>query len=208
MECFWDLAYRSGHHAEHWEADWVPQELAMMVAAGWVPAGGVVLDVGCGGGIEAIFMASQGFRTIGVDRSAAALEIARERASAAGVEVDWRQGDALALPVEPGSVDLALDRGCFHVIARKRRRAYAREIARVLRPGGKLLLRGARRDNEEEGYVRIDAREVDRWFGAEGLERGPVVPIALVARSGVLDGNLVVVRKSSRARAELECAQR
>lgn len=195
MECFWDLAYRSGDHAEHWEADWVPQELAMMVAAEWVPAGGVVLDVGCGGGIEAIFMASQGFRTIGVDRSAAALEIARERASAAGVEVDWRQGDALELPLEPESVDLVLDRGCFHVIARKRRRAYALEIARVLRPGGKLVLRGARRDSEEEGYVRVDAREADRWFGAEGLERGPVVPIALVARSGVLEGNLVVVKK-------------
>jgi 2-polyprenyl-3-methyl-5-hydroxy-6-metoxy-1,4-benzoquinol methylase len=76
MDLFWDLAYRAGDHAEHWEAGWVPQELAMVIAAELVPAGGAVLDVGCGGGIEAIFMASQGFRVIGVDRSEAALEIA------------------------------------------------------------------------------------------------------------------------------------
>ncbi|NJL26785.1 MAG: class I SAM-dependent methyltransferase [Thermoanaerobaculia bacterium] len=89
------------------------------VAGGLVPAGGTVLDVGCGAGVEAIFMASLGFEVIGVDRSEAGLEIARERAKTAGVGVEWRLGDALALPVETESIDLALDRGCFHVIARK-----------------------------------------------------------------------------------------
>ncbi len=200
---FWDLAYADGAYLEHWESPHPPQELVAMVAAEVVPARATVLDVGCGAGGEAIFLAGLGFRAVGIDTSAKALEIARARAVEVGVEVDFRLADATDLPLADGSIDFAHDRGCFHVIDRDRRRAYARELHRVLQPGAPLLLRGAAADDEEEGVVAVDQAEIDRVFvqpgspqaGGGGFSRGPIVPLAMVAESGILACNLVVLRR-------------
>ncbi len=201
IESFWDLAYAAGDHLEHWESPHPPQELAAIVAAEVIPAGATVLDVGCGAGAETVFLAGLGFQAIGVDTSAKALEIARGRALEAGVEVDFRLADVTGLPLGDSSVGFALDRGCFHVIDRDRRRDYARELHRVLRPGASLLLRGAATDDDEEGVVAVDAEEIDRVFvhpgqpGVGSFSRGPIVPLAMVARSGVLACNLVVLKR-------------
>ncbi len=193
---FWDLAYRDGDYLEHWESPHPPQELVAMVAAELIPAGATVLDVGCGAGAEAIFLACLGFRMIGVDTSVEAIEIAGSRAADAGAEVDFRLADATHLPLAGGSIDFALDRGCFHVIDRERRPDYARELHRVLCPGARFLLRGAAADDEEEGVVAVDAEEIGRVFGG-CFSRGPIVPLAMIAESGVLAANLVVLRASS-----------
>ncbi len=192
---FWDLAYEHGDHLEHWESPWPPQELVAMVAAELIPAGATVLDVGCGAGLEAIFLAGCGFRAIGVDSSIKALEIARARAVAAGALVDFRLAEATALPLAGGSVGFASDRGCLHVIGRTRRPDYARELHRVLVPGAPFLLRGAAADCDEEGLIAVDAAEIDRTFVAAGFSRGPIVPMSMVAESGVLEGNMVVLRR-------------
>ena len=195
IESFWDLAYESGDYLEHWESPHTPQELVAVVSAGLIPAGAAVLDVGCGAGAEAIFLARCGFRAIGVDSSEKALRIARERAAEAGVEVDFHLAEATGLPFPDRSIDFANDRGCLHVIDRDRRADYARELHRVLRPGAPFLLRGASADSDEEGFVAVDAAEVDRYFVRQGFTRGPVVPVALVAQSGSLVGNLALLRR-------------
>ena len=192
---FWDLAYRDGSHAEHWDPPYPPAELAAAVAAGTIPREATVVDVGCGAGGEAVFLAERGFRVIGVDASRDALAVAGRRAAEAGVELDLRHGSALDLPLAGGEAGFALDRGCFHVVEREDRGAYAAEIERTLAPGGGLLLRGARADDEEEGLVAVDEAEVDRWFPAPRFLRGPVVPVPLVARSGTLAGHMVLVRR-------------
>ena len=132
---------------------------------------------------------------MGVDTSTRALEIARARAADAGVRVDFRLAGATDLPFADGSFDFANDRGCLHVIDRDRRRDYARELFRVLRPGASFLLRGASVDSDEEGVVAVDAAEIDRHLVAAGFTRGPVVPVALAARSGALAGNLALLRR-------------
>ncbi len=192
---FWDLAYEHGDHLEHWESPYPPQELVAMVAAEQIPAGATVLDVGCGAGSETIFLAGCGFRSVGIDSSVKAIEIARARAAEAGVEVDFRLADATDLPLGGGSIGFASDRGCLHVIDRDRRSDYARELHRVLAPGARLLLRGAAADNDEEGVIAVDAAEIDHTFVAAGFSRGPIVPVSMVAESGVLEGNLVVLRR-------------
>jgi SAM-dependent methyltransferase len=194
-ESFWDRAYRAGDHLEHWEAPTVPGELAALVAAGLAVPGATALDVGCGSGQEAAFLAAAGLTVIGVDSSRPALELARERAEAHGVELDLRLGSALDLPVDSAAVDLVLDRGCLHGIDREDRPEYAAEVARVLRPGGRFLLRGARDDDEEQGVLALAAAEIDALFPAPAFTRGPVVPIELPARAGSLPANLVLVRK-------------
>ena len=192
---FWDLAYEDGSYLEHWESLEIPQELVALVAVGLIPAGARVLDLGCGAGAEAVFMARQGFRAIGVDSSTRALEIARARAAEAKVKVDFRLADVTDLPLPDGSIGFASDRGCLHVIDREQRESYARELHRVLRPGALFLLRGAAVDDDEEGVVAVDSEEIDRYFVRQGFSRGPVVPVALVAESGALAGNLAILRR-------------
>jgi SAM-dependent methyltransferase len=197
FESFWDRSYRDGSYLEHWEAPAVPPELAALVVSGGLPAGATALDIGCGSGLEAVFLAGSGLRVIGVDSSRPALALARERAGAAGVAVDLRHGSALDLPVEAGSIDLGLDRGCLHSIDREDRPAYAAEIARVLRPGGRFLLRGAREDDEEQGVLGFDAAELDALFPAPAFARGPLLAIELEARAGSLPGNLALLTRAS-----------
>lgn len=203
FESFWDRSYRDGSYLLHWEAPAVPSELvavvaellAALAAAGRPPGSATALDVGCGAGLEAVHLAEAGLRVIAVDSSRPALELARERAEAAGVALDLRPGSALALPVASASIDLALDRGCLHGIDREDRPAYAAEIARVLRPGGRLLLRGARHDDEEQGVLGLAAPELDRLFPAPAFTRGPVAPIELEALAGSLPGHLAILTK-------------
>lgn len=95
-----------------------------------------VLDVACGTGNAAIPAAQAGGRVTGVDLTPALLQAARAAAVAAGVEVDWREGDAEALPFEDAHFDVVLSNfGCMFA---PRHQVVAAEVARVLRPGGRL----------------------------------------------------------------------
>jgi ubiquinone/menaquinone biosynthesis C-methylase UbiE len=111
------------------------------------------LDLGCGTGADAVFLAEQGIEVTGIDLSATALTLARERARQHGVSVDWLEGDVLQLPVADGSFDLALDRGCLHHLTRDEQARYAIEVARVLRPGGTLLVREMNQAGHHEHAV-------------------------------------------------------
>lgn len=95
-----------------------------------------VLDVACGTGNAAIPAAVAGGRVTGLDITPELFEDARRRAAEAGVEIDWIEGDAEALPFDDGTFDVVVSTfGCM--FAPDHRRA-AGEIARVLRPGGRF----------------------------------------------------------------------
>lgn len=64
------------------------------------------LDVGCGEGADAVWLAQQGWRTTGVDVSQVALDRAAGHAAAAGVEVEWRRVDVIAGEALPATYDL------------------------------------------------------------------------------------------------------
>jgi SAM-dependent methyltransferase len=102
--------------------------------------GGEVLDIGCGAGSNVLFLAERGYRAHGVDLSPGAVAAARQRATAARLTVDIREGDALALAFADGSLDGVVDHGCFHTLPIARREEYAEEVHRVLRPGGSFVL--------------------------------------------------------------------
>jgi SAM-dependent methyltransferase len=190
----WDAWYRSGQY-NHWDYAHPSQELVAAVAALGLGRGASALDLGCGAGRETIFLARLGLRATGADASGPALEIARGRAREAGVLVRWVRADVLDLPLPSASVDFANDRGCFHHVAHRDRARFAAEVARVLRPGGSLLLRGAD-PSQEGGFVAVTAEEIERWFPRAGLSPGPVLPITLVSDTGTLRANVVVLRRA------------
>lgn len=97
-----------------------------------------VLDIACGTGNAALRAAQAGGRTTGVDLTPELFDAGRVLATDAGVQIEWVEGDAEDLPFEDESFDVVLS--TFGVMFAPRHRITAREVARVLRPGGRLGL--------------------------------------------------------------------
>jgi SAM-dependent methyltransferase len=121
-----------------WDRDGPVPEL-VAVAGDLTPAR--ALDLGCGTGAQAVYLARAGWDVVAVDAVPRALSAARRRASAAGVTVEFRRGDVADLEaLRIGDVGLAFDRGCFHGLPDAARDGYARGVTAVTRPGAVLLL--------------------------------------------------------------------
>ena len=111
------------------------ENLARWVAEGAVTPG-CALELGCGNGRNSIYLAEQGWEVTAVDFSKSAIAWARENASRAGVTVEYRCESVYDLAVEPASVDLVYECGCFHHVPPHRRPQYVRLVTHALRPGG------------------------------------------------------------------------
>ena len=101
-----------------------------------------ILDIGCGTGRHDIELATRGYRVTGVDLSAAQLARAREKAEAAGVTVDFRQGDARELDfVAAFDLAIMICEGAFSLMETDAMNYRVLQGAcRALKPGGKLVL--------------------------------------------------------------------
>ena len=97
-----------------------------------------VLDVACGSGNAAIRAAQAGGRVVGVDLTPELFEAGRRLAAQAGVEVEWVEGDAEALPVKDASFDVVVS--VFGCMFAPRHQLAADELARALRSGGRLCV--------------------------------------------------------------------
>ena len=101
---------------------------------------GEVLDIGCGLGDNAIYLASRGHSATGLDGSPAAIEEARRRAADAGVTVTFDVADATDLSGYEGRFDTVVDSALYHCLDDDRRQAYIAALYRATRPGARLHL--------------------------------------------------------------------
>jgi len=137
----WEDAYvHTRPEALPWNAGGPDSDLVRLVKAGEV-APGQALDIGTGLGHDAVFLIQQGFNVIGIDISPAAVTLARENASGAGLFGFFQQGDLRHIPVEDAFVEFAYDRGCFHVLGAADRAQAIAEVLRVLRRRGLYFLK-------------------------------------------------------------------
>ena len=135
-----DVMYRLGFAP--WERRDVERTWQPLLDGPSAPAPGRALDVGCGSGRDAVYLAKQGWQVTGVDSAEAGLSAARQRAQQEGVEVQWIRGDVSdlrALGLTPG-YDLLYDFGCMHLLPDPARRGLARGIGELAAPAATLLI--------------------------------------------------------------------
>jgi ubiquinone/menaquinone biosynthesis C-methylase UbiE len=142
--------------------------------------GDVVLDVGCGTGTLAIaakrHVGASG-RVYGVDASPEMIVRATKKASKAGADVTFRTGVVEALPYPDAHFDVVLSSMMLHHLPRKARQQCAREIRRVLKPGGRVLaVDFGRTPGGRKGlfgrlhrHGHVDLRDIMDTFAGAGL---------------------------------------
>jgi SAM-dependent methyltransferase len=128
--------------------DWPDENLVDWFDSGRL-APGRVLELGCGHGRNAIFMASRGCAVDAIDFSAEALGWARENAHKADVRLNLQYGSIFDAVIDDGAYDLVYDSGCFHHIAPHRRKTYVDLVTRALKPGGHFGLVSFRPEGTE-----------------------------------------------------------
>lgn len=112
------------------------QPAARLVVFAQIKGGQRVLDVGCGTGVVALAAARTGAHVSGLDLTPELLVRARENAAIAGVEIDWHEGDAEALPFGDGEFDVVVSQ--FGHMFAPRPDVVTREMLRVLKPSGTI----------------------------------------------------------------------
>ncbi len=140
----WDRRYEDSELV--WTA--TPNRFLVSEVEGIEPGG--ALDVGCGEGRNAVWLAEQGWRVTGVDFSEVGLAKARRLADARGVGVEWVLADLRSYRPAGGTYDLVVVL-YLHLPADERRAVHA-AAARALRPGGVLLVVGHDLTNLTHGY--------------------------------------------------------
>ncbi|MGA3599572.1 class I SAM-dependent methyltransferase [Lysinibacillus agricola] len=121
-----------------------------------------VLELGCGAGRNAIYLAKQGCSVVGVDVSDRALQLAQERVDEANINVELIGSNIFELDLQEESFDFIYDSGCFHHIAPHRRVTYIELIHTLLKPNGYFALcsfeeqgaYGGSTISDEEVYIK------------------------------------------------------
>jgi len=156
-----------------------------------------VLDVGCGTGtlaIEAKRRVGPSGAVQGVDPSPEMIARARKKAAKAGLNVTFTKGVVEALPIADGQFDVVLSTLMLHHLPGEERRQCAREIGRMLKPGGRALVVDFGEPTREgrsfidhfHWHGGVDVREIAALLSEAGLEVVETGPVGLLHLDFVL----------------------
>ncbi len=138
MKQFYEITYR------YFRAPWdigARQELVSLVESGQIKPCRTI-DLGCGTGENAIYLAQRGFDVTGVDYAEAAIDKARVRAKDSGVQVNFIVDDLTNLRHISGTFDFLLDYGVLDDLRPRQRESYLRNMLRLTHSGSHYLLWG------------------------------------------------------------------
>jgi len=154
---------------------YIDDALSASITAGLVPRGAVAADIGTGTGRLLPWLAKAASRVIAVDRSERMLAVCRERLAREGLaNVELRAGEAEALPLADGECDVVFSSMLLHHLADPA--AGAREMARIVRPGGRLVVSDLAKHEEDwtrevmaDLWLGFAEAQVRQWLAAAGL---------------------------------------
>jgi SAM-dependent methyltransferase len=168
----WDEKWR-GRLDEHRHAELTGRPSRFVVSAVEDSEPGRALDLACGAGRHAVWLAERGWQVTAVDFSEIALAEARRLAAARGVDIEWIAADVLVW--EPPAEAFELVLLLYLQIPGHELRAVLDRAARALAPGGRLVVVGHHSDNLEHGHggpssAAVLYTEADIEARLEGLE--------------------------------------
>jgi methyl halide transferase len=121
-----------------WDSGEPSRELARIIEQGLAPPGRM-LELGCGTGTNAVFLAQKKFEVTAFDLSPLAIEQARSRAAKAGVAAKFAVGDVLNLPDVGAPFDFVFDRGVYHHLRSVDLWGFLKTLERVTHAGSLYL---------------------------------------------------------------------
>ena len=140
-----------------WNVETPPEAMVELVRSGRIKPCKTV-DLGCGAGNQAVYLAGRGFSMTGIDSSPAAIEFARENSGKKGIAVNFIVADVLGdLHEVKEKFDFAYDWELLHHIYPEQRDIYVANVHRLMNPGGK--------------YLSVCFSENDTQFGGSGKYR-------------------------------------
>ena len=160
----WDASYTDG--PAPWDIGG-PQPAILRLAADGVFVG-PVLDVGCGAGDNALHLAGLGLSVLGVDVAATALAMAREKAAARGLTVEFAVADAFRLDHLGRTFRTVLDSGMFHTCDADERSVYAASLASVTEQGGTVYVLCFADGGSDTGPHPVSEDEIRSAFSLGG----------------------------------------
>jgi SAM-dependent methyltransferase len=151
-----------------WDGHAIAQSLRDLIeGSGDTPAlpAGTALDVGCGTGDSSIYLAQHGWKVTGVDFVPKALDKARAKTRAAGVQVKFVQADVthLSQAAVDEKFELMVDNGCLHGMSDDDRDLYVKEITAAAAPGARLAIVAAPPGGPVR-FLGLGEAEVQRRF--------------------------------------------
>jgi cyclopropane fatty-acyl-phospholipid synthase-like methyltransferase len=131
---------------------------------------GDVLDIGCGTGENAMFLAKKGHKVLGIDSAPLAIKKAKQKSTERGIRADFMVWDALRLGELEFKFDSAIDCGFFHVLSDEGRAVYEKNLKAVLKPGGKYFMLVFSEEEPDWGGPRRVTRDEIRATFAKGWQ--------------------------------------
>ena len=160
----WDTRYRDRDGAM-----WSGRPNGRLVAEVSHLPPGRALDIGCGEGADAIWLAQAGWNVTAIDISDVAAGRAREAAELAGADVEWVCGDALRTPFPARSFDLVSLQ--YPALPKATGEAAVRTLLDTARPGGLLLVVHHDLDDEHRDHMKSQGFDPAAYIGADDLAR-------------------------------------
>ena len=131
---------------------------------------GKAVDIGCGSGVDSVYLAENGWQVTAMDFTAEALEMTRNRAKEAGVELTLIQGDAVTHDLG-ATFDLVIDAGVLHNMKKHRHQDYRHQLLKWLKPDGEFVLVHFEKrhafDWRPIGPRRVARQDIQAFFAPE-----------------------------------------
>ena len=160
----WEEHYRAG--TAPWDTGRPDREMIRVVESRPIPPCRTI-ELGCGTGTNALWLAQHGFDVTAIDLVPLAIERAEARAAAADATIRFVAADLLKLPDLGPSFDFLLDRGCYHAVRRENAAGYVATIDRLLRPGAMgLVLAGNAKEPHQPGPPVVDEQQIRGELGS------------------------------------------
>jgi len=154
----WEERYQTGDTP--WDTGQPSTELKRTLEQAAIQPGRAI-ELGCGTGTNAIWLAQHGFEVTAVDFSASALEEARRKANLAGVQIRFLEVDVLNPRSFAEQFPFFFDRGCYHVVRRVDVHKFLETLERITEPGALgLILTGNAKETHDPGPPVVSEEEL------------------------------------------------